>query len=75
MHGFGCTLSYIFFSDIRPPHIEDLLLEPDFEVLEHLVFLIQMCISIDPDDRPGFGELTAFIGALGEMVKEDVGMI
>jgi hypothetical protein len=31
-----------------------------------------MCFNIDPDDRPGFAEITAFLGGLGEMIRNIV---
>jgi len=31
--------------------------------------LIQACVRIDPDDRPCFGEITTFIGALNDIIN------
>lgn len=31
-----------------------------------------MCINVDPEDRPSFGELTAFLGSLMLLIKNDV---
>lgn len=72
VYGFGRTLCYIFFNEINPPNPESFLSEPLFDVLDHIIFLINMCITVDPEDRPGYGELTSFLGALKELVKSSV---
>lgn len=71
VYGFGRTLSYIFFGSIVPPTPEGYLSSPLFDIMDHIIFLINMCLKVDPDDRPGFGELTAFLGALRGLLKED----
>jgi hypothetical protein len=38
--------------------------------MKNLVFLVSKCLSIDPDDRPCFGEITAFIGALNDLITK-----
>lgn len=72
VYGFGRTLSYIFFGSTNPPQPETFLSEPIFEIMDHLIFLINMCINVDPEDRPSFGELTAFLGSLMLLIKTDV---
>jgi hypothetical protein len=69
VYGFGRTLCFIFFGSLTPPHPESLANEPMAEVLANILFLIQMCLNVDPDDRPGFGELTSFLGILKELIK------
>jgi len=31
-----------------------------------MLFLIEMCLNIDPDDRPCAGEVTGFLGSLSK---------
>lgn len=69
MYGFGRVISYLFFRNISPPLPEAVLADPHFEFLDHLIFLINMCLQVDPDDRPGFGEITAFIGTIKSLLN------
>ena len=64
VYGFGRVLNFIFFGSHDPPQPEAVLADPHFEFLDNLIFLINMCLEVDPDDRPGFGEITAFLGAI-----------
>lgn len=34
-----------------------------------MLFLIQICLKIDPDERPTCGEAAAYIGALNDLMK------
>ena len=68
IYGFGRVINFIFFGTLEPPQPEALLIDPHFEFLDHLLFLINMCLQVDPDDRPGFGEVTAFLGALKQLL-------
>ena len=55
MYGLGRVLSFIFFERLVPPQIEEILEDPYFEFLENILFLVQMCLQVDPDNRPHFG--------------------
>jgi hypothetical protein len=34
--------------------------------MKNIVFLIEMCLNVDPDDRPTIGEVTGFLGVLAK---------
>ena len=69
VRGFGRTLCYIFFGDVVLPAIESLVNEPFHEVLENVYFIVEQCLKVDPDDRPGFSEITVFLDVLSSLVS------
>ena len=52
--GFGRILSYMFFGNVYPPCLEALQYEGHYEILENIYFLVNLCLRIDPDDRPAY---------------------
>lgn len=70
VYSFGRTLSFIFFGKLAPPVPESQNFAPPYgHFYQNLIFLIEMCLQIDPDDRPSFGEITTFLGVLGKLLE------
>lgn len=36
-------------------------------MLKNILFLIHICLNVDPDDRPTIGEVTGFLGVLAKI--------
>lgn len=53
-----------------PPMPGEYLSSPLFDIMDLIKLLINMGLKIDPDDRPGFNELTAFLRGLRGLIKE-----
>ena len=60
----GRILSYIFFNSLSPPSPDDLLTHPYPEMLKNVLFIITLCLQVDPDERPTFSEIASFLGTL-----------
>ena len=54
------------FGTMDPPHYDRVAEDVQAELLKNLIFLIEMCLNVDPDDRPCAGEVTGFLGSLSK---------
>ena len=59
-------MCFVMFGTIEPPHYERVAEDVHAELLKNLIFLIEMCLNVDPDDRPCAGEVTGFLGSLSK---------
>ncbi len=54
------------FGTLDPPQYDRVAEDVHAELLKNLIFLIEMCLNVDPDDRPCAGEVTGFLGSLSK---------
>jgi hypothetical protein len=53
-YSFGRVINFIFFNSIFVPNVDEIEIHPFRELLKNILFLITMCMNIDPDERPVF---------------------